>query len=227
MQKNANWRIFATADQVAEAVCEQILNRAKEAISERGCFKLVLAGGTTPEKVYRLLSKAEIDWSKWHIYYGDERCLPSDHPDRNSMMATKALLAQVPIPAEQIFTIPAELGPEAGALQYRQAVSDALPFDVVLLGMGEDGHTASLFPGHVHKQDELTHAVYNSPKPPPERVSISAKALSDTRQLIFLITGKSKQEPVKQWREGADLPVAAIEPNNPVDIYIDSEALPA
>lgn len=227
MQKNADWRIFATADQVAEAACEQILNMAKEAISERGCFKLVLAGGTTPEKVYRLLSKAQTDWSKWRIYYGDERCLPSDHADRNSMMATKALLAQVPIPAEQIFTIPAELGPEAGALQYRQAVSDALPFDVVLLGMGEDGHTASLFPGHVHKQDELTHAVYNSPKPPPERVSISAKALSDTRQLIFLITGKSKQEPVKQWREGADLPVAAIEPNNPVDIYIDSEALPA
>lgn len=227
MQKNANWRTFSTADQVAEAASEQILKTANEAISERGCFKLVLAGGTTPEEVYRLLGKAETDWSKWHIYYGDERCLPSDHPDRNSVMATKALLAQVPIPAEQIFTIPAELGPEAGALQYRQAVSDALPFDLVLLGMGEDGHTASLFPGHVHKQDELTHAVYNSPKPPAERVSISAKALSDTRQLMFLITGKSKQEPVKQWREGAALPVAAIEPDHPVDIYIDSEALPA
>ncbi|MGJ0485815.1 MAG: 6-phosphogluconolactonase [Methylomicrobium sp.] len=227
MQKNANWRIFATADKVAEAASEQILKTADESIAERGCFKLVLAGGTTPEKVYRLLSKADTDWSKWRIYYGDERCLPADHPDRNSMMATKALLAQVPIPAGQVFTIPAELGPEAGAQQYRQTVSEALPFDLVLLGMGEDGHTASLFPGHVHIQDELAHAVYNSPKPPPERVSISAKALSDTRQLIFLITGKSKQEPVRQWREGAALPVAAIEPINPVEIYIDIEALPA
>ncbi|EIC31589.1 MULTISPECIES: 6-phosphogluconolactonase [Methylomicrobium] len=226
MQKNVLWRTFSTADQVAEAASEQILKTAEEAIAERGRFKLVLAGGTTPEKAYRLLAKAETDWSKWHIYYGDERCLPSDHPDRNSRMAAKAWLAQVPIPVAQIFTIPAELGPEAGALQYRQAVADALPFDLVLLGMGEDGHTASLFPGHVHNRDELTHAVYNSPKPPPERVSISAKALSDTRRLIFLVTGKSKQEPVRQWQGGADLPVAAIEPGCPVEIYIDSDALP-
>ncbi|MEC4748203.1 6-phosphogluconolactonase [Methylomicrobium sp. Wu6] len=226
MQKNANWRIFATAEQVAEAACEQILTAAKEAIAERGHFKLVLAGGTTPEKVYRLLGKAEADWSKWYIYYGDERCLPADDSDRNSIIAENSLLAEAPIPGGQIFTIPAELGPEAGALQYRRIVAEALPFDMVLLGMGEDGHTASLFPGHVHNQDELTHAVYNSPKPPPERVSVSAKALSDTRQLIFLITGKNKQEPVKQWREGRDLPVATIEPQNPVDIYIDCDALP-
>jgi 6-phosphogluconolactonase len=227
MQRNVRWRTFSTADQVAEAASEQILATANEAIAERGCFKLVLAGGTTPEKAYRLLVGGETDWSKWRIYYGDERCLPNDHPDRNSRMATNALLAQEPIPDEQIFTIPAELGPEVGARQYRQAVGEALPFDLVLLGMGEDGHTASLFPGHVHDRDELTHAVYNSPKPPPERVSISAKALSDTRRLIFLVTGKSKQEPVRQWQSGADLPVAAIEPHCPVEIYIDSDALPA
>jgi 6-phosphogluconolactonase len=226
MQKNIRWRTFSTADQMAEAASEQILTTAAEAIAERGRFKLVLAGGTTPEKAYRLLAKAETDWSKWHIYYGDERCLPSDHPDRNSMMAAKAWLAQVPIPAAQIFTIPAEHGPEAGALQYRQAVAEALPFDLVLLGMGEDGHTASLFPGHVHNEDELTHPVHDSPKPPPERVSLSAKALSDTRRLIFLVTGKSKQEPVRQWQAGADLPVAAIAPSCPVEIYIDSDALP-
>jgi len=227
MQKNANWRTFATADQVAEAACAQILTAAEQAIAERGRFKLVLAGGTTPEKVYRLLGKAEADWSKWYIYYGDERCLPADDPDRNSMIAENSLLAEVPIPATQIFTIPAELGPEAGALHYRKTVADALPFDLVLLGMGEDGHTASLFPGHVHNTDELTHPVYNSPKPPPERVSLSAKALSETRRLIFLITGKNKQAPVKQWREGADLPVATIAPASPVAIYIDSDALPS
>jgi 6-phosphogluconolactonase len=95
---------------------------------------------------------------------------------------------------------------------------------MVLLGMGEDGHTASLFPGHQHPQDELVHAVYNSPKPPPERVSISAKALSNTRELIFLITGANKQEAVNLWRSGSDLPVAAIESENPIDIYIDSDA---
>jgi 6-phosphogluconolactonase len=95
---------------------------------------------------------------------------------------------------------------------------------MVLLGMGEDGHTASLFPGHQHPKDELAHAVYNSPKPPPERVSISAKALSNTQQLIFLITGANKQEAVNDWRSGKDLPVATINPTNPIDVYIDKDA---
>lgn len=224
MQHNINWHCLETADQVAQAACQQILNAAGHAIAEHGAFKLVLAGGSTPEKVYRLLAQANADWANWHIYYGDERCLPADHADRNSLMATQAFLRVVAIPEAQIFTIPAELGPEPAAKKYQQTVADALPFDMVLLGMGEDGHTASLFPGHQHREDELAHAVYNSPKPPPERVSISAKALSDTGQLIFLITGANKQEAVKSWRSGQDLPVAAIVPENPIDIYIDRDA---
>lgn len=224
MQHNSRWHILETADQVAQAAYQQILNAAEYAIAEHGIFKLVLAGGSTPEKVYRLLAKADADWSKWTIYYGDERCLPADHADRNSLMATQAFLEKVAIPDSQIFTIPAELGPEQAAKKYQQIVANALPFDMVLLGMGEDGHTASLFPGHQHQENELAHAVYNSPKPPPERVSISAKALSNTHQLIFLITGANKQEAVKNWRSGQDLPVATIVPENPIDIYIDRDA---
>jgi len=224
MQHNSRWHTLETADQVALAAYQQILESAEHAIAERGTFKLVLAGGSTPEKVYRLLAKADADWAKWTIYYGDERCLPADHADRNSLMATQAFLEKVAIPDAQIFTIPAELGPEQAAKKYQQIVADALPFDMVLLGMGEDGHTASLFPGHQHQQEELAHAVYNSPKPPPERVSISAKALGNTQQLIFLITGANKQEAVKNWRSGQDLPVATIVPENPIDIYIDRDA---
>jgi 6-phosphogluconolactonase len=224
MQDNSRWHNMETADQVAVAAYQQILTSAEQAIAEHGTFKLVLAGGSTPEKVYRLLAKANADWAKWFIYYGDERCLPVDHADRNSLMATQAFLEKVAIPDTHIFTIPAELGPEQGAKKYQQIVANALPFDMVLLGMGEDGHTASLFPGHQHQEDELAHAVYNSPKPPPERVSISAKALSNTQQLIFLITGANKQEAVKNWRSGQDLPIATINPKNPVDIYIDKDA---
>ena len=224
MQPNNRWHTLETADQVALAAYQQILKSAEQAIADHGTFKLVLAGGSTPEKVYRLLAHADADWSKWYIYYGDERCLPADHADRNSLMATSAFLEKVAIPNVQIFTIPAELGPEPAAKKYQQIVASALPFDMVLLGMGEDGHTASLFPGHKYQEEELAHAVYNSPKPPPERVTISAKALSNTQQLIFLITGANKQEAVKNWRSGQDLPVTTIAPENPIDIYIDKDA---
>ncbi len=224
MQYKHHWHCLETADEVASVASQHILDAAKLAIADRGCFKLVLAGGTTPEKVYRLLAQADADWRHWHIYYGDERCLPVNHADRNSLMATHAFLEKVAIPDTQVFTMPAELGPEQAAALYQKTVADALPFDMVLLGMGEDGHTASLFPGHKHDENELAHAVYNSPKPPPERVSISAKALSNTRQLIFLITGANKQEAVMNWRSGLNLPIATIRPDGPVDIYIDRAA---
>ncbi|MDD5578080.1 MAG: 6-phosphogluconolactonase [Methylobacter sp.] len=224
MQNNSRWHILENADQVAQAACRHILEAAQQAIAEQGQFRLVLAGGSTPEKVYRLLAQADADWPRWYIYYGDERCLPVADKDRNSFMATQSFLEKVAIPDANIFTIPAEQGPEKAAQRYQQTIADALPFDLVLLGMGEDGHTASLFPGHQHPDQELAHAVYNAPKPPPERVSLSAKALSSTGQLIFLITGTSKQEAVKNWRLGQDLPVAAIVPENPVDIYIDHAA---
>jgi 6-phosphogluconolactonase len=224
MQTNCRWHYLETADDVATAASRQILNAAESAIAERGNFKLVLAGGSTPEKVYRLLADSNADWANWTIYYGDERCLPADHQDRNSVMASRVLLDNVAIPESHVFIIPAEIGPELAADRYKVAVAKAGTFDMVLLGMGEDGHTASLFPGRQHPENELTHAVYNSPKPPPERVSISAKALSNTKELIFLITGANKQEAVNQWRSGADLPVASIVPENPIDVYIDSEA---
>jgi len=225
VQKNSHWHCLDDAGQVAAAVQQRILDAADTAIKNHGKFKLVLAGGSTPEKIYQLLAEAKADWANWVIYHGDERCLPVDHKDRNSLMAEQALCSKVAIPKNQIFNIPAELGPEQGAKQYQQTVAQALPFDMVLLGMGEDGHTASLFPGHVHDQDELTHAVYNSPKPPPERVSISAKALSDTAELLFIITGAGKQDAVKAWRAGEALPVATLTPKTAIDVYIDKAAM--
>ncbi|MDD2723730.1 MAG: 6-phosphogluconolactonase [Methylovulum sp.] len=227
MQENSRWHTLASADDVAAVASQHILKSAQQAIAERGQFKLVLAGGTTPEKIYRLLAKTDADWANWVIYYGDERCLPADDAERNSMIAKTTLLDHVPIPDAQIFTMQAELGGEHAAGHYRPIVAAAMPFDMVLLGMGEDGHTASLFPGHVHNEDELVHAVYNSPKPPPKRVSISAKALSNTHELLFLITGVNKREIVKAWRAGENLPIATIQPENTLDIYIDSDALPA
>ena len=225
MQKINKWHQFDDAAQVADTVCEQILQSADRAISEHGSFKIVLAGGSTPEKIYQLLATANTDWSKWMIYYGDERCLPADDKDRNSIMAADALLSKVSIPAENIFTMPTELGAKDAAKEYRLHIADVDQFDLVLLGMGEDGHTASLFPGHINNQEETVHEVYNSPKPPSDRISLSAKTLANTRQLFFIVTGNSKQEPVREWKLGADLPVATIAPTTGVDIYIDNAAI--
>ena len=224
MQTINQWHQFDTAADVADAVLEQIIGSAEKAIAARGCFKIVLAGGSTPEKIYQQLVAAKTDWSKWMIYYGDERCLPADDQDRNSIMASNALLAKVAIPASNIFTMPTELGAVEAAKKYRQSIADVDQFDLVLLGMGEDGHTASLFPGHKNDQVETVHEIYNSPKPPSDRISLSAKTLANTRRCFFIVTGDSKRDPVKQWKQGADLPVATISPATGVDIYIDSAA---
>jgi 6-phosphogluconolactonase len=225
MQTINQWHQFETAGDIAEVVCTQIMLSAQRAIAERNRFNLVLAGGSTPEKIYQLLAQLNADWSKWYIYYGDERCLATDDSERNSIMAANALLRKVDIPLANIFTMPTELGAMEAAKQYRQAIADVEQFDLVLLGMGEDGHTASLFPGHNNKEDEAVHEVYHSPKPPSDRISLSAKTLANTRQLFFIVTGASKSEPVKQWKQGMNLPVATIAPSAGVDIYIDQAAL--
>lgn len=226
MQKINQWHQFKTAAQVADIVCEQILQSAHQAIAERGQFHIVLAGGSTPEKIYQQLATAKTDWSKWVIYYGDERCLPADDKDRNSIMADHALLSKVAIPEANIFTMPTEMGAVDAAKEYRLAIAGVDQFDLVLLGMGEDGHTASLFPDHQNDLEETVHEIYNSPKPPSDRISLSAKTLANTRQLFFIVTGESKQIPVRQWKQGGEgLPIATISPDAGVDIYIDSAAI--
>jgi 6-phosphogluconolactonase len=125
----------------------EILDQANAAIAKRGRFRLVLAGGTTPTAAYRLLRDRDADWAAWHLYHGDERCLAVGDPERNSLVADEAWLHHVPVPRTQVHPIPAELGAEPAAEAYAAVVAEALPFDLVLLGIGEDGHTASLFPG--------------------------------------------------------------------------------
>jgi 6-phosphogluconolactonase len=225
MQQFQTLHSFADNQQLAQAATAAVLTAAQQTIAANGTFKLVLAGGSTPNLIYQLLSQAQADWQNWWIFWGDERCLPVDDKERNSLMATQLWLDKVAIPATQIFPIPAELGAKTAAESYEKTVAHYLPFDCVLLGMGEDGHTASLFPGHLHSENDLTHAVYNSPKPPSDRVSLSAKALSDTAQLLFLISGAGKQQAFQAWQQGADLPVAQIKPKNGIEIYADAAAL--
>jgi len=220
MTQKLNWHYLKNTEELAIKAAELIAQSAKQAIAARGLFKLVLAGGSTPENAYRLLINTQTDWGKWHIYYGDERCLPVEDKDRNSKMATEVFLKHTTIPKAQIHPIPSELGKEQAAINYQAIIKQALPFDLVLLGMGEDGHTASLFPEHQHNEDELVHAVSNAPKPPSDRVSLSAKALSRSGQVIFLISASNKQQALEDWKKGKDLPVATIKTENTIEILL-------
>jgi 6-phosphogluconolactonase len=192
----ARWHVFADAGVLSRAVTEHIQQRSGEVIAQRGEFRIVLAGGTTPEAIYQRLTGLD----------------------------TRSWLDRVPIAAGNIFPIHAETGAEIAARAYANIVRDALPFDMVLLGMGEDGHTASLFPGHAHDPVELVHAVHDAPKPPPDRVSLGLTALNDAEEVIILVTGEVKREIVSRWRAGADLPVAKVHGRHGVDVYIDAAA---
>jgi 6-phosphogluconolactonase len=218
------WHVFADAGELSRAAEAHIQQRAREVIAQRGEFRIVLAGGTTPEAVYQRLVGLDTDWSRWQVYYGDERCVPANNAERNSLMAARSWLDRVPIAAENIFPIHAEAGAEIAARAYANIVREACPFDLVLLGMGEDGHTASLFPGQTHDPTELVHAVHDAPKPPPDRVSLGLAALNDAEEVIILVTGEGKRDAVAGWRAGADLPVAQVHGRHGVDVYIDAAA---
>ena len=153
---------FATADDVADAAAFLFVNLAAQAVRDRGAFYVALAGGTTPLSCYRLLSapliSSRVDWEKTHVFFGDERCAPEGHPDRNDEAAAAALLRHVPIPARNVHRVPVAERDAAeryesdlrGAFSiFSPSSAKGIPrFDLVFLGMGSDGHTASLFPGH-------------------------------------------------------------------------------
>jgi 6-phosphogluconolactonase len=217
--QTSRWYAFDSQDALNAASVNRIVAAASEAIEARGAFSIVLAGGNTPKSIYALLRDVKTDWSKWHIYYNDDRCLPTDHPDRNSLMAAQTWLDHVDIPAGQIHDIPTELGPEKGAKAYADILNGLGDFDLVLLGLGEDGHTASLFPGHTWDDSVDAFPVFDAPKPPPERVSISGARLSRTREVIFFVTGAGKQEAVDNWRKGVAIPATVIAPQAGVEVY--------
>lgn len=222
------WHTFATAAVLEQAAVRRIVEAATAAIQQRGAFHLVLAGGTTPRRVYEALCSVAADWSCWHIYFGDERCLPLGDAERNSRMAAKAWLDHVAIPVAQVHVMPAELGAIEAARRYATILGSVGEFDLVLLGLGEDGHTASLFPDQdwgiaANSPDVL--AVFDAPKPPPERVSISAHRLGQAREVIFLVSGAGKRDAVTAWRSGQLIPATSITPALGVEVWLEQQLL--
>jgi 6-phosphogluconolactonase len=192
----STFTVFESPDEVAEAAATEIA----EALW-KGARTLVLAGGSTPKECYEVLAKKEVEWGRVSVLFGDERCVPPDHPESNYRMAREVLLDRVN-PAT-IYRMPAELGPDEGAELYGHVVAMVSPLDLVILGIGEDGHTASLFPGHpALKATGFTVGIHDSPKPPPERVTLTLGTLESARTVLILATGAGKAGAVAKAKRG-------------------------
>jgi len=218
------WRVFPDASAVAEAACAEIQRLASESIEARRRFTLVLAGGSTPRATYERLARSGADMSRWAFFLGDERCLPPDDPQRNSLMARQSLIEPAGVDLRQFHPIPAELGAEAAAAQYAREIQPFLPFDCVLLGLGEDGHTASLFPGQAHPGNAPVAPVHQAPKPPPDRVTLTPPVIHAAHRVLFIIAGAGKREAVQRWRQGEPIPAAEAGSGGNAVVFVDEAA---
>ena len=208
-----NVRVYEGPAELAEAAAREFAAKAAETVEERGRFAVVLAGGSTPKAAYELLARAfakTIDWERVHVFFGDERSVPPDHEDSNYRMAREALLDRVPVGS--VHRMRGELPPAEAATSYedelRGFLGEELPrFDLILLGIGEDGHTASLFPetSALEVSDRLVVA---NPvlKLDTTRITLTAPVLNAARSVTFLVAGEGKAEALKEILEGDEDP---------------------
>ena len=177
---------------------------------------IALAGGSTPKRAYELLAEVEGSWSHVHLWLGDERCVPDGHPESNAQMVRESLLATERAEPPVLHAVPSPLVPEDAAWLYGLQVTALVPdlvFDIVLLGMGPDGHTCSLFPGHpvLAVSEAPVAPVRGSPKPPPERVTLTLPVVRGARLTLLLVTGEDKRDALARTLAGdPDLPLAML-----------------
>jgi len=200
--------VVADAPELVRQAAEWLITELTRAITERGACAVALAGGRTPQPVYRALAAAgDVDWNRVDVFFGDERAVPPDHPESNFRMVQEALLAHVPIPAKRVHRMEAErTDRDAAARDYERALPARL--DVVLLGMGPDGHTASLFPRSPALAERRLVVPVVAPKPPPERLTITPIVIQAAREVGMMATGADKAAMVARATEG---PLAVAE----------------
>lgn len=228
LEESPEVKIFDDADKVAQAAAARFIELGQAAIAERGRFAVALSGGSTPKRVYELLAsesyKKQLDWSKVHIFFGDERCVPPDDDASNYRMANEALLARVDLPSKNIHRMNGVGDAVANSRLYedemRTFFNDAAwpRFDLILLGMGDDGHTASLFPGtEVLNEQEAWAAGIWVEKLGAYRITLTMPAINHAAHIIFMVTGENKAARLAEVLKGEHdaamrLPAQMIKP---------------
>ena len=203
--------IFDDAEQVAQAAADRFVELANSSITSKNRFAAALSGGSTPKQVHRLLAQSSrlVDWSKVHLFFGDERTVPADHPDSNFGMAQETLLSEFPLPADNVHQIKGDGDPALNAAAYERelraffAGAEWPQFDLIFLGLGADGHTASLFP-HTEALAERNDWVSANwvEKLRTYRLTLTVPAINQAREIIFLVTGKEKAEALAAILQG-------------------------
>lgn len=232
-------RLTTVADPATAATkcAETLAQDLRTALAARGRADIALNGGSTPRPVYEQLPALLEDWSGVHVWFGDERCLPLDHEESNFRLASETLIAGAGLRGDQVHRMRGELGPEQGAKAYAAELAEHLELgdgglpvlDVVHLGLGPDGHTASLFPDHPALQVTgwATVGITDSPKPPPERISLSLACLNAARRRILHTVGEDKRAAVERVLAPADpgTPASLLERFG-LEIIVDDAAHP-
>ena len=222
---------------VAKETADVIVASASEAIDARGRFSIALSGGKTPEALFALLAqepyRSIIDWAKVQVFFGDERCVPPDSPQSNYGMARRTLLTKVPIPGDNVYRMRGEIDPNEAAKEYGQMLKEKFGdggLDLVLLGMGDDGHTASLFPGTQALNETKHRCVANFvPKLNTWRITLSAPFINQSKRVLILVAGKEKAQRLQEVLEGPRdpqrLPIQLIAPTNGQLVWmVDADA---
>ncbi len=223
------WRVVDVGA-LAQAAANELIRSVSEILAEHNNCSLVLAGGNTPRELYSLLAsdgyRSSIDWSRLSLFWGDERCVPPDDPTSNYAMARESLISRLPVAPHSVHRVRGELPPEDAARLYTEEITAFFEgsrprFDLILLGMGPDGHTASLYPDTPDLIGEERYVVPTwSPLPPHQRVTLTLRSINSANSVIFMVQGRSKADALARVRaalEGKEtelLPAALVNPTS-------------
>lgn len=237
----ARLHVYPDLETLSQAAAALLATRAQEAVKERGRFSVALSGGSTPRRTYQLLAQSpwrdQVDWSKVHVFWGDERCVPLEDPRNNARLAHEAFLAAAPVPSDQVHPIRCQEAAGGAAASYEALLrayfaGQTHTFDLVFLGLGEDGHTASLFPGDpaLSEQERWAVAVFKGDEG-LHRVSLTPQVFNRSRTVAFLVSGRDKARVLQEILEGdyapQRLPAQLIRPGDGELLWLVDQAAAA
>ncbi|KAI3517759.1 hypothetical protein L1887_16978 [Cichorium endivia] len=239
-------QVFDSEEALSVALAKYTADLSEKFVKQKGSFTVVVSGGSLIKSLRKLLEAPYIDlidWSKWHMFWVDERVVPKDHPDSNYLLAFNGFLSKVPIPPGNIYAINDALSAEAAADDYETCIKHLVhngiistsetgipKFDVMLLGMGPDGHVASLFPGHplLQEKNKWVTFIKESPKPPPERITFTFPVINSSANIALVVAGAGKAHPAHvslgNGQDSEVLPVQMVSPEGELTWFLDKDA---